>query len=210
MARFHGISWYSKIRVPGSIFAIPFRGVAIASAFIASMGYSGCLVSKTPVPDDADLHLPSPPVVLEDQTHPLPGRIVILDSSDSPTSTFSAAVATAGGGGDLIARWWVDRARPCSLSALNCGEQFREEPIGPATSGQTRLLTPQMFRFSLTHKCYSVELYVSSRFQIGTTQAHLPLLSGDLAHVRWYVVRLDDPSDMYVTQLAAFLANCPN
>jgi hypothetical protein len=177
-----------------------------ASALAAGASDVGCLLNKTPVPDDADLHPPSPPVLLEEQTQPPPGQIVLLDRSR--TYTFSATIATASTS-VLKAKWWVNRARPCDPSMGDCGEQPVEDLVPANPTGSVRMLSPQTFRFDLSHVCYSVDLYVSSEFQFGTVQAHLPSHPGDLAHARWYVVKLDAPSDAYMTQLSGFLASCP-
>src|SRR6266545_3118008 len=145
MPRSRCIEPFFQSRSCGFVFAWLSRGVAMASGCLALVGDSGCLSNKTAVPDDVDLHLPSPPVILEDQTHPVPGHVVIVDVAN-PTATFSAAVTTASAG-PLVARWWVDRSRPCSPASLNCGEDSREQSVEATDGGRTRLLMPQMFRF---------------------------------------------------------------
>lgn len=159
------------------------RLVTLCAAIAASGAYSGCLLGRRFVPDDADLDPVVPPAIIPDGlTDPLPGAVIVLTPGDSMSHNFTVAVS--GGLGPLVYRFIKDRPRPCS--GPDCGRVDAQGMVDPYDNGGMATFSRPL-SFNLAGHCTRVDLYVSSAFRdpdLPTT----PVRDGDIAFARWYVV----------------------
>ena len=168
--------------------------IALAGASLVSFGYSGCLLGQRPVSDEVVLQPRSPvaffefpPELSAGPDYPRPGSIQDL-AFPGGRVTINASFYTESTG-TLVANWFVDRRRSTVCDPLaNCGgpRQLTPQPLGAnVRSTQFTWTAPQ------GPGCHVIDLYVSSAFQPEPERAHLPLLSGDVSHARWFVVVRD-------------------
>jgi hypothetical protein len=194
-----GISLKSRTAGSGTLFA-RIRAVTFASAaLIASgSGYSGCLLGAHIVDDDADLRPLQPPVIVDstiDGRHVLPGSMLVVDESVNPTTNdlhmvFDVSLVTDSRG-ELIAKWFVDRRRPCD-SRATCGQISGPFSIPAPNPNDTSNQRHHSQEIDIQpHHCSVVDVYISSGFKQFQSDQHEPQRAGDIGWARWFVVRVD-------------------
>jgi hypothetical protein len=194
-----GFPLRSRAMGGGTLFA-RIRAVTFAAAALiaSSSGYSGCLLGTRIVDDDADLRPLQPPVIIDstiDGRHLPPGSMLVVDETVNPTPNdrhmlFDVTLVTDSRS-DLIAKWFVDRQRPCD-SRVTCGQLSGPNPIPAPTANDmsNERHTSQEIDIA-PHHCSVVDVFISSAFKQLQSDLHEPVRVGDIGFARWFVVRVD-------------------
>jgi hypothetical protein len=193
--------------------------VACTTALAATLGYSGCLLGKSLVPDDVNLVPLTPPALIENfeinGPNPLPGTLTVFSASDPATyQTFSVRVIGGTNGDQLVARYFIDREYPqcqprTAVSPTStCDPADLPQPSPIRSRSSDGIPTPVTISLAIgrryfsdassdpAHACHVVDLFVSSDLQgvPDSPVGHLPTTEGDVLHVRWYVLNYTDSS----------------
>src|SRR5690606_20569160 len=154
---------------------------------VTALGCAGCLLERGIVPPDAELTPLMPPAILTDETEPRPGSMVVL-GSDETIQRFRVELAYEPAN-VLFYRFFIDRPRPCTASLIQCLPIEAKGMLAAPEEGGILRTVDVTLSFPERGRCYRVDLYISPEFQFDSFVQHLPVRKGEVAHVRWFVVR---------------------